>query len=178
MKLTGQRIVVRNITFKDTDDYYEYAKSPNVGPSAGWKPVPSRHVAENIIAGFIARKETYAIALKDTNKLIGTISIYQDTLRKNKEAVSIGFSLSEEYQNNGYTTEALKLVIDYVFKYLKMDVIEIGHHVGNFASKRVIEKCGFYYDGRLCKYKRLYDGRIIDADFYSLTKEDYKGGDF
>ena len=174
MKLVGDRILIRNITLKDVDDYYEYAKNPNIGPNAGWKPVPSRRVAEKIVAGFIARRDTFAIEERAFEKVIGTISIYPDTLRKNKDAVSIGFSISEDFQNRGYATEALKLIIRYVFKYMKMDVIEIGHHVGNFKSKRVIEKCGFSYDGRLCKYKTLYDGRCIDADFYSLCKEDYK----
>ena len=37
-----------------------------------------------------------------------------------------------------------------------------------------IEKCGFYYNGRLEKFKALYDGRVVDADFYSMTREDYE----
>ena len=71
-------------------------------------------------------------------------------------------------------SEAIKLVIDYVFNYTDCDVLEVGHHSDNYASKRVIEKAGFNYDGRLCKFKVLYDGRLIDADFYSMTREDYE----
>jgi len=176
MKLTGNRILIRNITLKDVDDYYEYAKSPNIGPNAGWKPVPSRRVAERVVAGFIARRDTFAIEERSYKKMIGTISIYPDSLRKNKLAVSVGFSINEDFQNMGYATEALKLIIHYIFNYMNMDIIEIGHHVDNVKSKRVIEKCGFHYDGRLNKYKMLYDGRYVDACFYSLTKEDYDGG--
>ena len=63
---------------------------------------------------------------------------------------------------------------DYVFNKTDCEVLEVGHHAGNIASKRVIEHCGFIFDGRLCKYKKLYDGRLIDADFYSMTIEDYE----
>ena len=67
------------------------------------------------------------------------------------------------------------MAIDYIFNKTDCEVIEVGHHSDNYQSKRVIEKCGFNYDGRLCKYKKLYDGRVVDADWYSLTLEDYKG---
>ena len=102
------------------------------------------------------------------------MSIYNYGLRKYNKVKSLGFSLDEAYWNKGIMTEAVKLVIDYVFTKTDCEVLEVGHHSDNFASKKVIEKCGFQYDGHLCKFKKLYDGRIIDADFYSMTKEDYE----
>ena len=71
-------------------------------------------------------------------------------------------------------TEAVKLMIRYVFTKTDCELLEVGHHAGNYGSKRVIEKSGFIYDGRLAKFKKLYDGRLIDAYFYSMTKEDYE----
>lgn len=176
MKLTTDRLIIRFITLKDVDDYYEYAKNPEIGPNAGWKPIESRKIAERVVASMVLKKETYGIILRQNDKLIGTIAIYNDTIRKYRKACSIGFSVSADYQNMGYATEALKAIIEYIFRYLDYEIIEIGHHVGNYKSKRVIEKCGFYYNGRLDKFKVLYDGTVIDADFYSLTKEDYKKG--
>jgi RimJ/RimL family protein N-acetyltransferase len=82
--------------------------------------------------------------------------------------------MNSDYWNCGYMTEAVKMVIDYVFTKTDCEVLEVGHHSDNFKSKRVIEKCGFIYDGRFCKYKKLYDGRIVDADFYSLTRDDFE----
>lgn len=174
MRLIGNRILIRDLSFKDQDAYYEYGKNPNVGPSAGWKPFPNRDVANRMLSSLILSKDTYAIALKETNVFIGSISIYNYGIRKYNKVKSLGFSLSEDYWNQGIMTEAVKLVIDYVFNKTDCEVLEVGHHSDNFSSKRVIEHCGFSYDGRLCKYKRLYDGRIVDADFYSMTKEDYE----
>ena len=106
--------------------------------------------------------------------MIGSISIYNYGIRKYNKVKQLGFSLSESYWNQGIMTEAVKLVIDYVFTKTDCEVLEVGHHSDNIASKKVIEHCGFIFDGRLCKYKKLYDGRLIDADFYSMTKEDYE----
>ena len=160
---------------KDVNDFYEYGRCENVGPNAGWKPFPSFDVAKRMLSSYIMSNETFGIALIDSNKLIGTISLYNNSIRKYSKAKSLGFSLNENYWNNGYMSEAVKLMIEYVFNKTDCEVLEVGHHSDNYSSKRVIEKCGFNYDGRLSKFKKLYDGRLIDADFYSITIEDYEG---
>ena len=37
-RLETERLVLRDWSINDARDLYEYAKSPNVGPNAGWKP--------------------------------------------------------------------------------------------------------------------------------------------
>lgn len=174
MRLIGDRIIIRDLSLIDLDDFYEYGKSPNVGPNAGWKPFPNIDVAKKVLSGNILNKNVYAIALKNTHKLIGTISIYTNCLRPYKYANSIGFSLNENYWHQGYMSEAVNLIIKYLFTKTKCEIIEVGHYVDNYRSKGVIEKCGFIYDGRLSKFKVTFDGKLIDADFYSMTKEDYE----
>ena len=61
-------------------------------------------------------KETYAIALKDKDILIGTISLYNTGIRKYNKAKSLGFSLNSAYWNHGIMTEAVKLMIAYAFE--------------------------------------------------------------
>lgn len=174
MKLTGSKIIIRDLHFKDEEAFHQYAISPNVGPMAGWKPSPNYEVSKRLLASNILSKEVYAIAIKETNLFIGCISIYNYGIRKYNKVKSLGFSLNEDYWGHGIMTEAVKLVVNYIFDKTDCEVIEVGHHSDNYASKRVIEKCGFNYDGRLCKYKRLYDGRLVDADFYSMTREDFE----
>ena len=48
MRLVGERIIVRDLSFKDEEAFFEYAKSPNVGPNAGWKPVESFELAKRL----------------------------------------------------------------------------------------------------------------------------------
>ena len=174
MRIIGEKIIIRDVKYDDVDDFFEYCGNEEVGKNAGWKPIKSKEIATRVIAGYVLGNETYAIALKDSNKFIGTFCIYNTCLRKYQKVRQIGFSLSNYYWNQGIMTEACKIVIDYLFNKTDCEVIEVGHHAGNYASKRVIEKCGFLFDGRLCKYKRLYDGTLVDADFYSLTREDYE----
>lgn len=174
MKLIGEKIIIRDLSANDINDFYEYGRCPNVGPNAGWKPFTSINIAKNVLSSQILSKESFAIELKENKKLIGTISCYNNGIRKYSKVKSLGFSLNEAYWNNGYMTEAVKLMIGYVFTKTDCELLEVGHHTDNYASKQVILKCGFLYDGTLAKFKRLYDGRLIDADFYSMTKEEYE----
>ena len=174
MKLKTKRLIIRDLSLKDEEDYFEYASNPNVGPNAGWKPIENMVIARRVLSGLILSNETFGIVLKDEKKLIGTISLYSTSTRKWKYARSVGFSLNYNYWNKGYTTEALRAFIDYIFNKTDCQIIEIGHHVGNEASRKVILNCGFKYDGTFPKYKKLYDGRVIDAVMYSLEKIDYE----
>ena len=149
MKLVGERIAIRNLKLSDIDAYYIYGSDQLVGPQAGWKPFPNLNVAKNVLSGHIVNKETFAIVNKQNDYLIGTISLYNTALRKYNKAKSLGFSLSSKYWNKGIMTEAVKLMIEYAFTKTDCEILEVGHHSDNYASKRVIEKCGFNYDGRL-----------------------------
>ncbi|MBQ9449475.1 MAG: GNAT family N-acetyltransferase [Acholeplasmatales bacterium] len=175
MKLIGKDIIIRDLKYDDAEAFYEYASSDLVGPSAGWKPVPSLKVAKRVINSYIYAKDVYAIALKENNKLIGTFSFYHENLlRKYKYATQVGFSLSNLYWNRGIMTDALGLCVRYLFEETDTEIIEVCHEIFNYGSKRVIEKNHFKYDGRIRKYKTLYDDRVVDVDFYSLTKEEYE----
>ncbi len=174
MKLVGKRIVIRDLKLSDDEDLFEYGSHPEVGYSAGWKPYPSITVARRVLSSFILSKETFGIEELATSKLIGTISLYHQCIRPYNKIRSLGFSLHPDYWNQGIMTEAVLLMLDYAFTKENCELVEVGHHSDNYGSKRVIEKCGFQYDGRLAKFKQLYDGRVIDADFYSMTKEEYE----
>ena len=59
----------------------------------------------------------------------------------------IGYGISEEYQNNGYATEAVKSVLEWAFSHPEVVAVEAETDPDNTASKRVLEKCGFVLNG-------------------------------
>ena len=61
----------------------------------------------------------------------------------------IGYGISEEYQNNGYATEAVKALIQWVFTAPQVIAIEAETESENTASIRVLEKCGFKLNGKI-----------------------------
>lgn len=171
--LHTDRLLLRRFYFSDLDDLFEYAKNPSVGPNAGWRPHKSKRESLMVLRQFINSGEVWAIVYKDNNKVIGSIGLHEDQKRSYKKARRIGYALNEKYWGKGIATEATKRVLKYGFEIMNLDIITVYHYPHNQRSKRVIEKCGFKYEGILRKASILYDGNICDEVCYSMTKNEY-----
>ena len=63
----------------------------------------------------------------------------------------IGYGILEEYQGQGYATEAVKAALRWAFQNPNVTAIEAETDADNAASKRVLEKCGFLANGIMGK---------------------------
>ena len=171
--LFTERLILRGFHYSDLDDFFDYAKNPNVGPNAGWKPHENKRESLSVLRQFVNSDEVWAIVYKDNKKVIGSIGLHKDAKRSNRYARMIGYALSEEYWGQGLATEAAKCVIQYGFEILKLDIISVYHYPHNYRSKRVIEKCGFKYEGTLRQASILFDGNSYDEVCYSMTMDEY-----
>lgn len=86
----------------------------------------------------------------------------------------IEYCIGTAYQGKGYATEATKAVIDFGFKKAGFNKVQICVRPSNTPSKRVIEKCGFTYEGALRDYFMI-NGQFEDRLYYSILKEEWNG---
>lgn len=95
--LITERLILREWKETDSKDLYEYAKSELVGPNAGWPPHKNEEESKEIIKMFIRDDNTYAIVLKEENKVIGGIGLHDrkpdDSLTELKQK-EIGYVLN------------------------------------------------------------------------------------
>ena len=73
-------------------------------------------------------------------------------------------------------TEAAKAVIDFGFSELQLDAIRVFHKVNNARSRRVVQKCGFRYDGTIRCSSKGPDGTLIDRCTYTITRKEWETG--
>lgn len=169
-----ERLILRDWNVDDVDDLYEYAKNPNVGPHGGWKPHESKLESLEIMQTlFIDKYDSWAIVYKENGKVIGSIGFEMDAKRPEIHCKELGYAIGEEYWGKGIMTEAARAVIRYGFEELALDLISIYRNPQNERSGRVIEKCGFTFEGTLRSANKVYDGTIRDVACYSMTKEEY-----
>lgn len=149
LRIETERLILRPFIQTDLDDFYEYASVEGVGEMAGWKHHQSKEESQQILNRFIESDKTFAIVLKSNNKVIGSLGIeeygMEDKLTEfsNYLGREIGYVLSKNYWGKGIMPEAVKAVIDYLFKVLNFDFLTCGYYDFNRQSKRVQEKCGF-----------------------------------
>lgn len=176
IKLTSDRLILRQWQDSDSADLYEYSKSNLVGPNAGWLPHKDENESKKQIKMFIRNDDNFAIVLKSENKVIGGIGLHRrkpDINLANLEQREIGYVLNPKYWGNGYVPEAVKCLINYGFDKLNLDLIWCGHFDFNKNSKRVNEKCGFKY--RFTKKEKLkfLDNKEVNILYYSILKSDF-----
>lgn len=159
------RLLIRPFKLSDADLLYKYASDKELAYNCGFKPIDnideSRYIIKNVL------DKAFAIVIRNTNKLIGAIAI-----KNIDNEHEIGYWIGKEYQNNGYGTEALNLIINIGFNVLGLDSININHFEGNNASKRLIEKAKFKYIGTQKNYYvKLIDKKVNRLN-YVLNRED------
>ena len=149
IELETERLILREWTLEDLDDFFEYAKNPDVGPRAGWLPHENKEKSLEILNKFIAEKKTFAIVYKENNKVIGSLGVErygsEDKLSEffDYQGREIGYVLCKDYWGKGLMPEAVQAVIDYCFNELNYDFLLCGYFDFNNQSRRVQEKCGF-----------------------------------
>ncbi len=175
MGMETVRLLLRPVEIEDYNDIFEYSKNPNVGPSAGWKPHENREETLRVMRDeFLGKENVFAIVLKSENKLIGTAGLIADRKRNYDNAKMLGYSIGEPYWGQGLMTEAARAFVKYGFGELGLTLLSAYCYPFNLSSRRVLEKCGFRYEGLLRLAEKMYDGRILDNLCFSITREEYE----
>ncbi|EGQ7759740.1 GNAT family N-acetyltransferase [Vibrio vulnificus] len=145
----SERLILRPFSLSDAKRVSELAGDKQISKMTANIPYPYRiSDAENWIRThaelFLSGKGVvYAIALKDSDELIGAISF-----PKLENGLGIlGYWLGVPYWGCGYATEASKTLISYSKKHYGLTRLKVMHLVENERSKSVIEKLGVKYVG-------------------------------
>ena len=166
-----ERLILRSITMDDADDIFEYSSTANVGPNAGWKPHQNREDTLEIMKLiFVDKDGVFGIILKETGKLIGSIGLIVDPKRENNKVRMLGYAISEMYWGRGYMTESVLAIIRYGFEMFDLDLISAYSYPHNSRSKRVLEKCGFTYEGTLKLAEKLFNGNVYANECWALLR--------
>jgi RimJ/RimL family protein N-acetyltransferase len=85
----------------------------------------------------------------------------------------IGYVLVPGERGKGYCTEAVQIIVDYLF--LSKDTVRIQAetHAENTASQKVLERTGFKREGRVRKEMFVW-GKWADGYLYSILREEWK----
>lgn len=100
--------------------------------------------------------------------------------RLNPKAFDMGYWVSSSYQGQGFGTLTAKMLVYLGFNHFQADRLSVNCNPENKASLRVIEKCGFHFEGLLRNFRAkstpemLTNGYspIQDALSFSLLPED------
>lgn len=175
-QIETQRLILRRFKPSDAKHMYKnWAVDSEVCKFLSWNPHKDLSETEHIVEGWIKDYENddnynWVIELKDISEAIGQISLMH--VNEKYSSCSVGYSISRLFWGKGIITEALKAVIDYLFKEIGMNRIEASHNTLNPASGRVMQKSGMKLEGIIRQPKVDKYGKFYDLALYSILKSD------
>ncbi len=109
--------------------------------------------------------------IRKYGKTLGLIDVYLAAEYSDLETnvCRVGYFLDFREHNQGYVTEALLSVVDWLFHCTDVERIEAGVTLHNIPSYRVLQKAGFIREKVLEGNWKWYD-KVYDSAYYYLSK--------
>ena len=171
-----EKLILRRFTAEDAEAaFYNWMSDDKVTEFLRWPTHRNIDITKRVLNLWLKdydRTDFYqwAIILRDTNELVGTISVVD--IDEQTEKVHIGYCIGSKWWHKGITSEALSAIIPFFFEQVKVSRIESQHDPNNPNSGNVMKKCGMIYEGTLRKADWSNRG-IVDACIYGMLSSDY-----
>ncbi len=172
----NENLVLRQITYDDCNEYYDYMKDEDVIRYVPEECIPRslERVKEEIdynLDLFRYRRSIYwVIALKENNRLIGSCGF--NYWNRDHRRGEISYDLNKNYWGQGIMSEAIKAILGFAFSQMELHRVEATVTPTNKASINVLKKAGFQKEGILREQKLLH-GKFEDAIIMSLLQREY-----
>lgn len=155
LHLETERLRIRRFEKEDVDAVFEFLSDrESCYLDGGYEPFAEKNDDYyELMSSFVEEKTRYAIVHKDTDEFIGMIHLMEKNDRA-VEVMEIGYTMNPSKRRNGYSTEAVQMMLHYLLQELHLDMVIAGALEQNSPSLKMIEKLGFIFEGR--KHKALY----------------------
>ena len=165
-----ERLILRPLEVSDAEHIFNtWASDPRVTKFMNYTTHKSSEETMewlervvNIAEDKSSKEFNIGFPLKESGKLIGSGGAIYDT---KSDRWSLGYNLAYDYWHQGYTSEAMKGLVDTLSEIgIKRFISD--HAVDNPNSGKVMEKIGMKFD-HMGSYT-CHDGRVFEAKYYIM----------
>ncbi|MDM8168617.1 GNAT family protein [Roseovarius sp.] len=110
---------------------------------------------------------------REDEVLLGAITL--DNIRRGPaQSGTLGYWVGAPFARQGYMREAISGIVHHAFERLDLSRLEAACLPENQASRRLLEKCGFKYEGVAQSYLQI-NGRWRTHVLYAALRADRRG---
>ncbi|GAE35744.1 ribosomal-protein-S5p-alanine acetyltransferase [Halalkalibacter akibai JCM 9157] len=173
--LTGNKVKLRKITQEDFQNYMNIEDVMEsrllMNDGIPFPPMLADH--EKFISEISSEKDDFmfAVELLDQNVFIGTIAVYLVNWKNG--TCYVGISLGSDYQGKGYGTDAMNVLLNFIFNYMNVNKVKLQVFGFNKKAIRSYEKCGFRLEGTL-REELFRFGKYQDVCVMGILRGDWQ----
>lgn len=120
--------------------------------------------------GFWKAEEGMLVIVAGDGNIVGHVEFFKTV--NYLDELELSYHIYEREQwGRGYATEAVRLLVRYLFARLKVNRIRLVIHPQNEASSRVAQKCGFVQEGT-ARGAWYHKGQNHDVHVYALLRDE------
>jgi len=182
VEIETERLVLRPPMIRDFEAWASLRRESRAFLKP-WEPAWSRdHLSSRAFRNRVAWSERTirqgeAVPLllirREDEDVIGGVTL-SNIRRQPAEAGTLGYWTGERHARQGYMTEALNALRDYTFAVVELSRLEAACLPDNLASRRLLERCQFKYEGVAQAYLQI-DGRWRNHVLYACLRADRRG---
>ena len=170
LSITTQRLQIRPFQSNDLEAVHSYSSNPAVMHFIPGGAMSVEKTMDFISENINEQPEFYALIHQESRELVGHLGFHPWFA---PQIFELEWVLHPKHQNNGYTTEAAKALIQYGFETLNVHRIIATCQPENTASWRVMEKLGMTREGLFRQCIQQPDGSWWDEYFYAILKNEW-----
>jgi RimJ/RimL family protein N-acetyltransferase len=176
--LAGPRVALRRFGLGDVDELVAYRSAGRVARFQSWDAPYPREAGDRLVRQMMNRHPDtagewfqFAVVLRATGQLIGDCAAlpHADDPRQ----CEIGFTIAGEHQGHGYATEAVRLLVGYLFTARGKHRITASCDARNTASAAVLERLAMRREGHL-RESTWAKGEWTDDLLYALLRTEWR----
>ncbi|MFH1933472.1 MAG: GNAT family protein [Pseudomonadota bacterium] len=167
-KIDHKGFSLRPIETDDISAWYEYLRLPHVVEHTSWNLSSEEDLEPSILKCNSTCESSnirFTIKRPQSNKLIGTVGFHSITPAH--KTAEITYDLHPDFWGQGVCSAACKAVTAWGFEVPGFVRIQATTLKSNEPSKKVLQKCGYEYEGILRKFRMV---RGIPHDFLIYSK--------
>lgn len=159
--LISENIRLRALEPEDLELLYRWENDPELWRVGNTLSPYSRYILKEYITEshrdlFDLKQLRLMVQLRSTGATIGMVDLFD--FEPHHCRAGVGILLDPLYQRNGLATEALGLLVDYAFSFLKLHQLYVHIPVMNEPSKALFTRCRFTITGILTDWIALPEG--------------------
>ena len=172
-KLIGERIYLSPRNNEDIEKFTEWLNDFETTDYLGRSGILTTLDGEKkYLEQNSSQEASFVIVTIKDNKMIGTVSL--ENINHINRCATLGIFIGDkEFRSKGYGTEAIRLILEYGFKYLNLHSIRLDLLSANKRAHKCYLKCGFKDTGS-SREEIFLNGKYYDKLHMDILENEFE----